>query len=70
MQVTGGYLAYYNDLLFYRGAMTAEELLSASEDRFLPARDRWFRRGQLVSRPRPGFGRIAAEAELKRLGTN
>ena len=32
-QVTGGYLAYYHDLLFYKGAMTAEELLSASEDR-------------------------------------
>ncbi len=30
MQVTGGYLADYHDLLFYRGAMTAEELLSAS----------------------------------------
>lgn len=81
----GENLAYYHDLLFYKGEMTADELLDPGPDG--PYRREtvgygvanwWVVQGdtaravsllqELVEDPWwPGFGRIAAEAELFRL---
>ena len=78
-------LAYYHDLLFYRGEKTAEELLNPGEDG--PYRLETVAQGvaswylvqgdtaaavglfeRIVDDPWwPGFGRIAAEAELARI---
>jgi tetratricopeptide (TPR) repeat protein len=80
-------VAYYNDLLFYKGLMSADELLDLDEDS--PYRletvgfgiANWMLvNGQpesaieifeeIVADPWwPGFGRIAAEAELARIGS-
>ena len=81
----GENLPYYHDLLFYKGLMTAEELLNPGPDR--PYRREtvgfgvanWYvAQGDTASAIQlleelvqdthwPGFGRIAAEAELYRL---
>jgi tetratricopeptide (TPR) repeat protein len=79
-------VAYYHDLLFYKGLKTADELLSPGED--APYRLETVGFGvanwllvegdtaqattifeEIAQHPWwPGFGRIAAEAELARLG--
>jgi tetratricopeptide (TPR) repeat protein len=81
----GENLPYYHDLLFYKGVMTADELLNPGPER--PYRRETVGMGvanwyvaqgdtvaavtlleELVTDPHwPGFGRIAAEADLVRL---